>query len=79
MKDAIKKLSAEQLKFISEECSIKQDELSFMSDDELYDKVYMELCEIEVDAIPDDEDEEESDRCKMASDIVTLLGNALAR
>jgi translation initiation factor 2 beta subunit (eIF-2beta)/eIF-5 len=50
-----------------------------MSDEDLYDKVFEKMCDIEIDTIPDDEYEEESDRCKMASDIVTLLGNSIPR
>jgi CRISPR/Cas system-associated endonuclease/helicase Cas3 len=79
MKEAIKKLTEEQVEFILEECSIEPDELSSMSDEDLYDKVFEKMCDIEIDTIPDDEDEEESDRCKMASDIVTLLGNSIPR
>lgn len=79
MKEAIKNLTEEQLKFISEECSVKSEELYAMSDEELYDKVYEKMCDIEIDTIPADDEDEESERCKMASDIVTLLGNSLRR
>ena len=44
----------------------------------MYDHVYDVMCDIELAEIPDD-DSEESERCAMASDIVTELGNALAK
>ncbi|MCD8343338.1 MAG: hypothetical protein LUC19_02995 [Oscillospiraceae bacterium] len=48
-----------------------------MDDDELYDSVYDIMCDIEIAELGGD-DEPESERCEMASDIVTILGNALA-
>lgn len=79
IKDAIKKLTAEQLEFIFDECSVSPDELPDMSDEELYDKVFEKMCDIETDSIPDDDEEEESDRCKIASDIVTVFSNSFSR
>lgn len=77
MGEAIEKLTKEQIEFICEECEITKDELLTLGEDDLYSRVYEKLCDIEVETIPNDDDEEESDRCKMASDLVTLLGNTL--
>ena len=49
----------------------------WMTEDELYDNVYDVMCDIELEETPDDGGEE-SERCKMAVSIVTLLGNVLA-
>lgn len=78
MKQALEKLSAEQIQFICNECIITEEELLAMSEDELYDRVYDVMCDIELEELPDSDSEKESERCEMASDIVTELGNALA-
>lgn len=78
MKEALDKLTAEQIDFICTECQISKEELFALDEDALYDHVYDAMCDIELAEIPDD-DSEESERCKMASDIVTELGNALAK
>lgn len=78
MKQALEKLSAEQIRFICNECSITEEELLAMSEDELYDRVYDVMCDIELEELPDSDSEKESERCEMASGIVTELGNALA-
>lgn len=78
MKQALEKLSAEQIRFIYNECNITEEELLVMSEDELYDRVYDVMCDIELEELPDSDSEKESERCEMASDIVTELGNALA-
>ena len=77
MKKALCNLTSEQITFICAECNITNGELLTMSEDDLYDKVYDVMCDIELEEIPDD-GKEESDRCKIASSIVTELGNALA-
>lgn len=40
--------------------------------------MYNALCDIEAAEIPVSRDEEESERCKIVSSIVTVLGNAIA-
>lgn len=77
MVDAVKVLNDEQIKFICKECNISKDELMQMDEDSLYDIVYDAMCDIEMAEAPSD-DTPESDHCIMASDIVTILGNALA-
>lgn len=77
MVEARKILSEEQIKFICVECNISQDELMQLDEDGLYDIVYEKMCDIEIAEVPID-DTPESDRCIIASDIVTILGNALA-
>lgn len=76
MIEVLKELSKEQVDFICQECKITKDELNTFDDDELYDKVYDAMCDIECAEAPRDE-EEESERCTIASDIVTLLGNTI--
>lgn len=78
MKDALDKLTAEQIDFICAECQISKEELFTLDEDALYDRVYDVMCDIELTEIPAD-GSEESERCEMASDIVTELGNALAK
>ena len=78
MKEALDKLTAEQIDFICTECQIPKEELFALDEDALYDHVYDVMCDIELAEIPDD-DSKESERCAMASDIVTELGNALAK
>lgn len=78
MGEGRKELSAEQIRFICQECNITEKELFSFDDDELYDRVYEVMCDIEIAEIPDN-DEPEGERCILASDIVTILGNALAR
>lgn len=36
------------------------------------------MCEIEIEEIPRTDEEEESERCRLASEIVTILGNSFA-
>ena len=78
MGEGRKELSAEQIRFICQECNITEKELFAFDDDELYDRVYEVMCDIEIAEIPDN-DEPEGERCILASDIVIILGNALAR
>jgi len=67
----------EQIEFICKECDISQDELMQLDEDSLYDVVYEKMCDIEIAEVPAD-GAPISDHCIMASDIVTLLSNALA-
>ena len=78
MKEVLDKLTAEQIDFICAECQISKEELFTLDEDALYDRVYDVMCDIELTEIPAD-NSEESERCEMASDIVTELGNALAQ
>ena len=76
--EAAKKLTDEEIAFICRECDITPSELQKMGENELYDVVYETMCSIEIAEIPSSDDVPESPRCMMASDIVTLLGNAIA-
>ena len=76
-KDGVESLEQDQLDFIETELGITPEQIASLVDDELNEKVYEPMCEIEIDEIPSS-DEEESERCKMASEIVTVLGNSLA-
>lgn len=77
MLEAAKELTEEQIEFICKECDISQDDLMQLDEDSLYDVVYEKMCDIEIAEVPAD-GAPISDHCIMASDIVTLLGNALA-
>ena len=76
-RDSVKELTQRQIDFICEEAKTKEEELFQMSDNDLYEKVYDVMCDIECAETPDD-GEKLSERCKLASDIVTTMGNALA-
>jgi hypothetical protein len=77
MKQALQELSPEQIKFICDECSVTEERLREMDDDELYTDVYDKMCDIEIDEVCGSEDGEDTERCALASDIVTILGNSL--
>ena len=76
MKGAVKQLSLKQINFICKECKITLEELYAMDDDALYDNVYDVMCDIEIAETPLD-DSPESERCSIASDLVTILGNTI--
>lgn len=78
MKDALKNLSKEQIDFICNECTITKEKLFAMDEDNLYDNVYEKMCDIEIDEVCENGGGDETERCSIASDIVTILGNALA-
>lgn len=77
MKEVLNQLSKEQIEFICDECSVTEEYLMGMDEDTLYDEVYEKMCDIEIDEVFDRDGEEDTKRCSMASDIVTLLGNTL--
>ena len=72
MKEALGELNKKQIDFICRECSISEDKLKSLSEDELYESVYDVMCDIETDF-------SDEKRCKMASDIVTMLGNTIPK
>ena len=76
-KAGVESLDDEQITFIEDELGITGEDISGYTDDELNEKVYEPMCDIEIEEAPQD-DADESDRCKMASEIVTVLGNSLA-
>lgn len=75
MKDAIKAMSDPQISFICKECDLSKDDLFDLSDEDLYSKVFDVMCDIETDEAC--EHDEETERCAMASGIVTALSAAL--
>lgn len=77
MKEVLESLSRKQKKFICEECSITESELLGMDEDDLYDIVYEKMCDIEIEEVCKSNSSKESERCEIASDIVTILGNTL--
>lgn len=79
MKQVISNLSEEQNKFIQTEFNISEEELKSMTDDEIYERIYDPCCVIEeVETVATiDDDSELSDRGRIASDIVTLLGETI--
>lgn len=79
MKEVVKKLAEEQVAFIESEFGISRAELEAMSEDDLYDRVYDPACVIEeVETVATiDDDSDLSERGKIASELVTVLGNAI--
>lgn len=77
-KNGVEELNEEEISFIENELGITPDQISQFNDDELNDKVYEPMCDIEIEEAPADDDTPETDRCQMASHIVTVLGNSLA-
>ncbi len=75
--EALKTLTGTQVDFICSEFGITKDEL-FSKDEDSIGELYDELCSIEIAETPVGDDEAESDHCKLASAIVTVLGNAIA-
>lgn len=77
--EAAKQLTDEQVAFICTECAITEGALRSMTEDELYDVVYETMCQIEIDEVCENiGSDEDTVRCAIASDIVTLFGNAIA-
>lgn len=79
MKEALYDLLPEQIQFICDECNMTKEELFSLDKNALYDRVYDVMCDIEISEIRLPENEEgETKRCILASDVVTVLGNAMA-
>jgi hypothetical protein len=79
MKEELKKLSDAQIAFICRECRLNREQLFSLDEDGVYERVYDVMCDIEIAEIPAKDEEKESRHCRMASRIVTILGNALAK
>lgn len=79
MKHAIKELSKTQIKFVCDECVIDTVTLKNMNEQQVYDIVYETMCNIEIEEVCANTDGNDTVRCAIASDIVTILGNAMAR
>ena len=78
MKEQLKKLSKESLKFLEDSFGIHVDELDSFTEEQ-YDELYDRLCDIEVEEKIKADDEPLSDRGRMASDLVTILGEVCAQ
>lgn len=79
MKEALEELTREQIEFICEECSLTEEELFELNEDDVYDKVFETMCDIEIDEVCSKVGDEDTERCEIASDIVTLLSNTIPR
>lgn len=77
-KNGVSALKRRHFDFILKELGISKDDLMSFDDDELNEKVYEPMCEIEISEIPINDDDPETERCRLSSEIVTLLGNSLA-
>lgn len=75
MRNVLRSMSDPQISFICKECNLSKDNLFGLGDEDLYSKVFDVMCDIETDEAC--EHDEETERCKMASDIVTALSAAL--
>ena len=80
VKDFLDLLNPEQLDFIAEEFSMTQKQLSGLSDEAL-DEIYENLGDIEVEETMDADETgaDLSERGRIASEIVTVWGNAYAK
>jgi hypothetical protein len=78
MKGTLSNLSKKQLDFIFDEFKIDKDFLESMSEDEL-NNLYDDVCDIEVDETLKADDSELSERGKTAVEIVTIMGEAIAK
>lgn len=76
MTEVLKGLDREYIEFICAECGITEEELLGMNDDDLYEKVYDVMCDIECAETPSG-DEPLTKRGEMVEYVVTELGNAL--
>lgn len=52
MREVLNKLTGEQIQFICQECSTTKDELFNMDEDQLYERVYDKMCDIEIAETP---------------------------
>lgn len=77
MSEALKDLTKEQIDFICKECNLTEEQLLAMDEDTLYDEVYDVMCDIECAETPSG-NEEMSEHCSMAAELVTILGNTIA-
>ena len=75
IKNAAKSMTEEQLNFVMSEFDATKGEISSWNE-EKWEEVYDALCDIELDEITPDR--EESPRCKLATELVTLFGNEIA-
>ena len=75
IKNDAKCMTEEQLNFIMSEFGATKGEISSWNE-EKWEDVYDALCDIELDEITPDG--EESPRCKLATELVTLFGNKIA-
>lgn len=75
MKEVVEELTNQQFDFIEKEFGLTKENLLSMTENEigeLYDKV----CDIELTELGENA-ENVSERCSIAADIVTLLGNTI--
>lgn len=75
--ESLEHLEERHFGLILEETGYDRDDLEGMSEDDLYDKVYDTMCDIEIAETPLD-DSDLSEHCRVASEIVTVMGNAIA-
>ena len=69
-------LSNKQIEFIAKECGISKENVEKASNDEAYG-FYDVMCDIEIEETCKAEDDDLSDRGKMAEEIVTLIGEKI--
>ena len=80
MKEVLKNCDETKINFICRECSVTATELEAMDVEQVYDIVYETMCNIEIEEVcARTVYEDDSERCKTASDIVTIMGNELAK
>ena len=77
LQKAMHLLTKRQLDFIAAELKVNRETL-LQAEEEQLDEIYDILCDIEAEETPLG-DEPLSERCKIVSDIVTILGNEIAK
>lgn len=74
---AVELLDEEMLKFVETETGFNREAIEQM-DDEAFADLYDTIADIEIEETPEGDDEP-SERCKKASDFITIVGNAIYR
>ncbi len=76
-KAGVERLEDEHFVFIQAELGITPEKVFSFTDEEVNERIYEPMCNIEIEETLKD-DEEETERGFIASDIVTILGNSMA-
>ncbi|MCR5353815.1 MAG: hypothetical protein K6D98_05870 [Clostridiales bacterium] len=77
-KSGFGKLKQKHFDFLTEEFGFSKENIEEFTDEEMNDKIYEPLCDIETSETPTD-DSPLPERCKLVSEIVTTLGNSIAK
>ena len=79
MREALKEMTEKQIMFICEECNLSEIDLFELDEGDVYSLIFEKMCEIEIDEVCSKIGDEDTERCEIASDIVTVLSNTIPR